>query len=497
MTSFRTPEPYPIQAYVTIPLSKPPKLLSYQESRIQVGRQLLTEGFEMAILDGVQVPYYWSPTGGFWFFAGGDHVLEDENMNLVSQLYGGSIFEEFDGVMTKVGYVEKNMTGANQTLIHGQVMRGFDVPMAPIVLLKGQLDTASLGRANQAITEIQLTPTNQTTLIVDYNVRDVNQLYNGNQATIYNLFAISPVKSYDASLTWSPSWFTSIGTTFKRLTYLSQAGNELAYEADLFSIHRFRYSNFSPIVSFIYSYGLPTYDFGGKYRVDLTHTVTFETEADVAHIDKINGINGWAYHDRSGLDFSPLPQLLTRALVEFESNHIFSFDARLAAYVSYFTFKFISAMTILMATLALASGLEPAPSMGVPSMIMPTLSQPLDRLFSHPKHKKTFEKMGMTCTTCHNFSVHGKESGPLSPPVQGGYLTPVKQICHQCHLGKVSFPRSNQCQLCHTNVENLNRMITTITGCFATAECPSSIGTRALNAILRKAVPTATPCETR
>ena len=77
---------------------------------------------------------------------------------------------------------------------------------------------------------------------------------------------------------------------------------------------------------------------GGKYRVDLTHTITFETEADVAHIDKINGINGWAYHDRSGFDFSPLPQLLTRALVEFESNHIFSFDARLAAYVSYFYF---------------------------------------------------------------------------------------------------------------------------------------------------------------
>lgn len=329
---------YPIQAYVTIPLSKPPKLLSYQESRIQVGRQLLTEGFEMAILDGVQVPYYWSPTGGFWFFAGGDHVLEDENMNLVSQLYGASIFDEFDGVMTKGGFIEKNMSGANQTLLYGQVMRGFDVPLAPVVLLKGQLDTASLGRANQAITEIQLTPSDQTTMIVDYNVRDVNQLYNGNQASIYHLFAISPVKSYDASLTWSPSWFTSVGTTFKRLTYQSQAGNELAYEADLFSIHRFRYSNFSPVVSFIYSYGLPTYDFGAKYRVNLTNLVTFETEADVAHIDKINGINGWAYHDRSGFDFSPLPQLLTRALVEFESNHIFSFDARLAAYVSYFYF---------------------------------------------------------------------------------------------------------------------------------------------------------------
>lgn len=329
---------FPIQAYVTVPLSKPPQLLAYHQSRVQFGRQLLTEGFELAILDGVQVPYYWSPSGGVWFFAGGDHVLEDNELNFVAQIYGASVFEEFAGVMAKAGYVEKNQTGANQNLVHGQLMRGFDLPLSPVFLLKGQLDMADLSRANQAITELQLTPSNQTALIFNYNVRDVNQLYYGNEATIYHLFAITPVKSYDASLSWSPSWNTSIGTTFKHLTYLSQAGNELAYEASLYSIHRFRYSSLSPIVSFIYSYGLPTYDFGGKYKISINNTVAFETEADVAKIDKINGINGWAYHDRSGFDFSPLPQLLAKTLLELESNSIFSFDARVALYVSYFYF---------------------------------------------------------------------------------------------------------------------------------------------------------------
>lgn len=110
---------------------------------------------------------------------------------------------------------------------------------------------------------------------------------------------------------------------------------------------------------------------------------------------------------------------------------------------------------VLIATVAIADNLGPAPSMGVPSMLVPSLTQPLDHLFSHPKHKKTFEKMGMTCTSCHNFSVHGKESEPLSQPVRAGYLIPMKQICHQCHLGNVSFPRPNQCQLCHNSVETL------------------------------------------
>ena len=83
-------------------------------------------------------------------------------------------------------------------------------------------------------------------------------------------------------------------------------------------------------------------------------------------------------------------------------------------------------MSLLIAAIAFADGLPlaPAPSMGAPSMIMPTLGEPLNKLFSHPKHKKTFEKMGLTCTSCHNFSVHPKEAGLSLHPSEAVTLRP-------------------------------------------------------------------------
>jgi hypothetical protein len=110
-------------------------------------------------------------------------------------------------------------------------------------------------------------------------------------------------------------------------------------------------------------------------------------------------------------------------------------------------------ITTLFAGLGLAA--EETSPIHAPKGTRPTLTQPLDELFSHSKHKGTFDKLNMTCTDCHKFSVHGQGTEPLSEPIRGGYLRPYKQVCHQCHLGNVSFPRPNQCQLCHSNVETL------------------------------------------
>jgi hypothetical protein len=108
--------------------------------------------------------------------------------------------------------------------------------------------------------------------------------------------------------------------------------------ADLSSTHRFRYWSLSPVFTFLNSYGGTSYDLGGMAKANLGAKIQFWTEPDVAKISKINGIDGWAEHLRTGFDFSPLPQLLARTLVELERNNIYNFDARLALYVSYFYF---------------------------------------------------------------------------------------------------------------------------------------------------------------
>lgn len=83
------------------------------------------------------------------------------------------------------------------------------------------------------------------------------------------------------------------------------------------------------------------------------------------------------------------------------------------------------------------------------------LNQPLKTLFSHPKHSSTFKQFGVQCTDCHRFSVKPEEAGVLSEPVPSGYLESSKQVCHQCHIAKLTLPAANQCTLCHRQTEEL------------------------------------------
>ncbi|MBK9294992.1 MAG: hypothetical protein IPM57_11235 [Oligoflexia bacterium] len=83
------------------------------------------------------------------------------------------------------------------------------------------------------------------------------------------------------------------------------------------------------------------------------------------------------------------------------------------------------------------------------------LAKPLNLLFSHKAHQNAFNKTEISCTKCHNFSVKPKGSDPLAEGVPSGLLKVSRKVCHECHMGKISLPRPNQCTLCHKNVEKL------------------------------------------
>ena len=64
----------PYLLYLTYPLSVGYEDRPSYKSKIQVGRQLLTEGFEIEILDGIYLPYYLSHDLKVWLYGGVVHI---------------------------------------------------------------------------------------------------------------------------------------------------------------------------------------------------------------------------------------------------------------------------------------------------------------------------------------------------------------------------------------------------------------------------------------
>lgn len=83
------------------------------------------------------------------------------------------------------------------------------------------------------------------------------------------------------------------------------------------------------------------------------------------------------------------------------------------------------------------------------------LIKPMGQLFSHNKHANTFDNLSIHCTQCHTFGVKANTSDPTDSGVDQSYLKPGRALCHQCHLRSLPLPVSNQCNLCHSNPDEL------------------------------------------
>ena len=85
----------------------------------------------------------------------------------------------------------------------------------------------------------------------------------------------------------------------------------------------------------------------------------------------------------------------------------------------------------------------------------PKLQKPVRNLYSHKKHDKPFKNLDVHCLDCHRFSIKSVKRGPLAPPISQKFLKPQKDLCHQCHLGRVSTTRRHQCTLCHIRLDEV------------------------------------------
>ncbi|MBL6988611.1 MAG: hypothetical protein ISR65_02490 [Bacteriovoracaceae bacterium] len=334
---------YPYQLYVTYPLSNGFAHAPFYRSRIQLGRQLLTEGFELDVIDGAVIPYYFTPEFGIKIFAGGVHIPEETNLTFEDQIYGTSIFlKKWDtlirfGPIIKQSKVNGGYNGTYQAFL--SLAKTWDhLYLSPTLLLKDQWDIEYV-KHDQALAELQLSR-KRNFLALSYTSRRLESNFLKDRSFIFKLFSISAGKT--ASISYLYDWpiqdnvRLQINAKAMKVDYISPKGEETGDKEELSANLWFDKINIAPVITRISSYGGELWDFGCVFKYAFNPEMVLRVEGDALWVDKINGIKGWAYNVRSGLDFDILPRFRTNLLVEVQRNHLFEFDVRAIAYVTHF-----------------------------------------------------------------------------------------------------------------------------------------------------------------
>ncbi|HAR42976.1 MAG TPA: hypothetical protein DCS07_10170 [Bdellovibrionales bacterium] len=340
---------YLYQGYFTIPFSSGFETAPSKKSRIQLGRQLLTEGFEMDILDGVQVPFYWSENGGVNLHGGASYFMQQDRYDTHSQIYGATAHQKLFGGMWKGGYLHKTKSfdtpaiptapSFNENYAHASVMYSFErLPFHPFLLAKSQWNLQSR-TYDQGYGELSFYPRDSVSFGATYSKRQPSALDALDTLLVFRIFSISPVFSTGGFITFTPKEDLRFQANLRHSLYSSPAGAESGDEQELTATWLHGRATWIPGVAHVKSYGGEFWEPSLTFRFDFTNTASLRVQGAIADIKKINGIQAKAYSGRAGMDFRPLPTLAPRlsALVlgEAESNHIFKVDGRVIAFLSY------------------------------------------------------------------------------------------------------------------------------------------------------------------
>ena len=132
---------YPYQFYVTVPFNNGFDSAPFHNSRIQIGRQLLTEGFEINILNGLVYRNYWTPDLGIVFFGGSLDTLGNNKISTTDQITGSSFFFKKWDSNFQLGPLMKKNESESRYFGNLSFMRSWNfLPLTPLLMLKGQWD---------------------------------------------------------------------------------------------------------------------------------------------------------------------------------------------------------------------------------------------------------------------------------------------------------------------------------------------------------------------
>ncbi len=326
---------YPHQFYINLPLDNGFANAPYYKSRIIFGRQLLTEGFELDILDGLVVPYYFSKKFGMTFFGGGLHVTEDKSVSFDNQIGGALFFLRNPSTVYKFGPIVKSSEGIEKYLGLGSFMASFDNWMFnPSVIAKTQFELDNLSH-DQTLVDTQFFYKNYQARF-GFSSRRPDNLLLPERNFIYELIAVSNQETIGGAIVWDNGSNFSCSFDGDMVSFDSKSG---ANSGEIQKLTLSWYGHKNRVNSYFIrtkSFGGTLLQLGGEYKYSFDPTKDFVVELDVADADKINNISGKFYNGHLGMNFNFWERWRALFSVEAESNHLFEFNLKAVAYVTHF-----------------------------------------------------------------------------------------------------------------------------------------------------------------
>ena len=326
---------YPQQFHINIPLDNGFKEAPFYKSRVIIGRQLLTEGFDINIIDGAQIPYYFSPNFGLTIYGGVLHVLEESKINLDNKIYGGSFFVKKWNTMFKMGPSLRARDDQEKVLTHLSISKEFDnIFLSPILFGKTQYDFTN-AEIDQTYLEGQFALSN-TIASISYSSRKPDTVLLPERNFIYNLISIDNQETISTAIHWDSASELSMGAKVDYITFKSNYKNETGNKEEIYLQKRWFKHKALTYISRITSYGGDLYQTGIDYSYNFNEFKSMLTKINVAKVEKVNGIEGYFYHGHFGMNFNFWEKWRSLFSIEVERNHLFDFDVKAVMYATYF-----------------------------------------------------------------------------------------------------------------------------------------------------------------
>ncbi len=335
----------PNQINITIPLTNNINNVT-NNTRVIIGRQLLTESFNITILDGFLLPYYINRSWAIISYGGGTHVTEERKLSFDDSIYGTNALFRSERLTLKIGPQVKssntNKDGVETDhseyyyLISTASLNFYDLPLTPLLFSKMEFNFDNSTIAQESY-ELNLSWKN-ITWGTSYTSRYPDPIFKKKQSYLYNLIAIEKEKAISTFASISLLDDTaSIFCSAEQISFESRAlKEEFGYRLTLSSDFDISLSTITQTILYIKSFGGEMYNFSLKFNHPFNDMTNIVIEGDISTYKKINGIEATAYHVRTGLDFNFTSQIKASILSELERNHLFDIDARLVGYARFY-----------------------------------------------------------------------------------------------------------------------------------------------------------------
>lgn len=308
----------------------------FRKSRIQIGRQLLADGFDFYLLDGVTVPYYFSQTSGVNFFLGQTQDM-DISESLTDQIYGLSYHQNISPLNIKVGSYSKGTLSFGSYLLTQASLPLESLWLQPVLMTKWEWDLKNQDDP-QTLNMIDLNIHDNLSVYFQHSFRNPKPIQVSHATkSIYDYFS----KSY--SETQEVGFHNTIrpGLDLQGFLRSLRFKTGVAYEATAQEELRIDYSltshqTISPFFAHILGYEGELWSLNMDYQNQVSDLSKWYSDLSIAYIYKINQIHSWLYQFRSGYE-TRIQRRWTLALWgEMERNQIFSLDSRIKGNVAYF-----------------------------------------------------------------------------------------------------------------------------------------------------------------